>query len=52
MLCSTDIIEAADQAKPLEKEKTSEEDKFSAIHLLQKSDPVRYGDLNTELHNG
>ena len=51
VLCSLDIFEAVDQAKPLEKEATSEEDKLSAIDLLQTSDPVRYGNLNKELHN-
>ena len=34
MLQSNDTIEVVDQAKPLEKEMTSEEDKFSAINLL------------------
>ena len=31
---------------------TSKKDKFSAIHLLQTSYPVRYGNLNKELQNG
>ena len=51
-LCSPDITEAADQAEPSEKETTSEEEKFSAIHLLQTSDLVKYGNLNKELQNG
>ena len=34
MLCSTDIMEAADEAKPQEKETKREEDKLSMIHLL------------------
>ena len=36
----------------LDKETTTKEDKFSAIHLLQTSDTVRYGNLNKELKNG
>ena len=52
VLCNTDIVQAADQAKPSEKETKIEEEKFSAIHLLQTSDPVRYGNLNKELYNG
>ena len=52
VLFSTDIMEAVDQAKPLEKKTTSEEEKFSAINLLQTSDLVRYGNLNKELQNG
>ena len=52
VLCSPDITEAADQAEPSEKETTSEEEKFSVIHLLQTSDLVRYGNLNKGLHNG
>ena len=31
---------------------TGKEDEFSAIHLLQTSDPVIYGNLNKELQNG
>ena len=49
VLCITDIMEAADQAKPPEKETTSEDEKFSAIHLLQMLDPVIYGNINKEL---
>ena len=52
VLCSNDIMEAVDQTKPLEKKTTSEEEKFSAINLLQTSDLVRYGNLNKELQNG
>ena len=52
MLFSPDITESADQANPSEKEMTSEEEKFSAIHLLQTSDTVRYRNLNKELQNG
>ena len=52
VLCSTDIMESADQANPLDKETTSEEDKLIAIHLLQMSDPVRHGNINKELQNG
>ena len=37
---------------PYEKETTSEEDKFGAIHLLQTSYLVRYWKLNKELQNG
>ena len=47
-----DILEEADQAKPLDTETTNEENKFSAIHLLQTSDPVIYRNLNNELQNG
>ena len=49
MLCSPDIMEAADQSKPPEKETTSEEENFSVINLLQMSDLVRYENLNKEL---
>ena len=52
VLCIPVIMEAEDQAKPSEKEMTSEEGKFSAIHLLHMSYPVRYGKLNKELQNG
>ena len=52
MLCSTDIMEAKDQTNTPEKETTGEEDKFSAIYLLQTSDPVRYGNVNKEIQNG
>ena len=45
-------MEVSDEAKPSEKETTREEGKFSAIHLLQTSDPVRYDNLNKELQNG
>ena len=51
MLLSTVTMEAADQANPSEKETKSEEDKFSAIHMLQRLDPVRYGNLNKEIKN-
>ena len=51
MLCSLDIMEAVDQENPLEKEMTREEDKFSAIHLLQTSDTFRYGNINKKLQN-
>ena len=37
--------------KPSEKETTREEEKFSAIHLLQTLDLVRHGNLNEELQN-
>ena len=46
VLCSPAIMEAVDQEKPTGKETKSQEEKFSAIHLLQTSDPVRYGNLN------
>ena len=49
VLFSPDTMEAVDQANPSEKETTNEEDKFSTIHLLQTSDPVRYMNLNKEL---
>ena len=52
VLCSTDIMEAKDQTNTPEKETTGEEDKFSAIYLLQTSDPVRYGNVNKEIQNG
>ena len=52
VLFSTDIMGAVDQAKPSEREMKSEEDKFSAIHLLHTSYLFRYGNLNKELHNG
>ena len=34
VLCSPDIMGSVDQANPLEKETTTEEEKFRAIHLL------------------
>ena len=52
VLGSTDTMEAEDQSKPSEKETTSEEEKFSMIHLLQTSDPVRYGNTNKDIQNG
>ena len=52
VLGSTDTMEAEDQSKPSEKETTSEEEKFSAICFLDMSDPVRYDNINKELHNG
>ena len=52
MLCSPDTMELAYQENPPEKETTRKEDKFSAIHLLQTSDMVRYGNLNKEIQNG
>ena len=52
VLCSTYIMEEVDQSKLLEKEATSEEDKFSMINLLQMLDPVNYGIPNKDLHNG
>ena len=52
MLCSPDIMEAIDQAKPSDKETTSEEEKCSAINLIQTSDTGRYVNINKELHNG
>ena len=52
LLCSPDIMEAADQANPSQKETTSEEEKYSVINLLQTSDPVRCENLNKQLQNG
>ena len=52
MLCSTDIMEAVDEAKPPEKETKREEDKFSMIHLLQTSNSVKYRNINKDLQNG
>ena len=46
VLCINDIMEAADQVNPSDTETTSEEEKFRSIHLIQISDPVRYGNLN------
>ena len=45
-------MEATDQDNPSEKETSREEYKFSAIHLIQTSDPVKYRNINKELHNG
>ena len=52
MLCSPNIKEAEDQAKPPDKETISEKEKFSAIHLLHMSDQFRYGNLNKYIQNG
>ena len=52
VLCSPEIMEAADQANQLEKETTSEDEEFSTIHLLQTSGPFRCGNLNKKLQNG
>ena len=43
-----------DQANssPSDNETTNEEDKLCVIHMLQTSDPVRYGNLNKKLQNG
>ena len=46
MLFSSYIMEAEDIANPPEKKTTIEEEKFSAIDLLQTSDPVRYENRN------
>ena len=52
VLCRPDITEAVDQVKSPEKETTSGEEKFSAIHLLHTSDLVRYGNINKGIQNG
>jgi hypothetical protein len=51
VLSSPQIIDCVDAKNPSKEEVRREEEKFSAIHVLQTSDPVRYNDLNEELKN-
>ena len=43
ILCSPDLIEAADKDNITEEEKKAEENKFKAIVFLKRSDPTRHG---------
>ena len=51
ILCSPELADTADPDKITDLERDIEEAKFKAIVFLNRSDPVRYGDLNTELKN-
>ena len=49
ILCIPELAHAADPDMITDLERDTEEAKFKAIVFLNRSDPVRYGDLNTEL---
>ena len=51
ILCSPDLIDAADKDNITDVEKEAEENKFKAIVFLKRSDPTRYGGFLTELQN-
>ena len=51
ILCSPELIEAADKDNITDAERESEESKFKAIVFLKRSDPTRYGGFLTELQN-
>ena len=51
ILCSPDLIDAADKDNITDAEIEAEENKFKAIVFLKRSDPTRYGGFLTELQN-
>ena len=51
ILCSPELIEAADPMNITEVEREKEESKFKAIVFLKRSDQNRYGTFLTELQN-
>ena len=50
MLCSPEIMTKAKDV-PTPDEIAVEEEKFTAMHILKRSDPARHGDLLEELNN-
>ena len=51
ILCSPELVEAADKKNITNEEREKEESKFKAIVFLKRSDPIRYGSFLTELQN-
>ena len=51
ILCSPELIQAADPKNITEDEREKEESKFKAIVFLKRSDQSRYGTFLTELQN-